>query len=1176
MTQDLLGNRFRLLGELGQGAMGAVYHVADTLDGDREMALKRIHVAGEVTPELKLRFKEEFRAMARLAHPNTIRVLGYGPLDDTAHYLTMELVPGAELVEMARGAARLPLSQVYDLLVQLLQALAFIHSRAYVHRDVKAQNIRVRPDGRLKLIDFGLMARAGTPAGPITGTPGYLAPELLRGGTVTPQADLYAVGCLAFELITGRLPFEGGVREVLRAHLSQTPPRLREVAPQVPAALDHLVGRLLAKDPAERCADAAEVLAELSALSGLAVTRGSLDQKKSYLVASSLVGREAELAELEADLRAAGGGRGRAVFIGAPAGVGKSRLLGEVLLQAQWQDALVLSGRCLENGLVPLQPIAQALSPLLSVSTEEERARYAPALARLYPAQFPQPDDRSPLSPQDLHAALIHWMRAVSERVPLVMAIEDLHWAEPATLAWLNAVPPHLADAAILLVATFRPDETPPGSAVWFSLNEGLARWLNLGPLTEAQVVQLVEAMLRRVALPQAFGPFLYGATAGNAFYVTEMLRYMMEEGILALRDGEWHLPEDLSLVELPAGVEDTVLRRLRQLSPVARDVASTAAVLGRHPHRAGLLAVCALEEEALFAALDELVERQFLVTEQDGYAFPQDRVRDVLYAELDAERRRATHARIALHLEAAGAAADRLAELAYHYTRAGCHDKAFAYQWQWGERARRDGQFSLAVAAWLEAVAQLGATGHPDKEALLAELRLNVGTYGFNIAPREAIEALDLAFPHYEAAAGQADDAATRGTLIQCLAALANAYGYSGEPAVSLAMADLLAAQDLDGSAPMRGAARAASCSGLLASGHFDALVATAGEAMPDLAGVDLAGCPPLVHAARVIAVSDQNAVAYQGYRPDESLRDYALWAARDSRMPNFLNHVLHPFALWAAWTGREDEALAVVEEMVANARRAGAPPDPHVLYLRPYMLWQRGELDDAGALVRQALQYPHLAQNVMAKRLIEVLSATLQLAQGDMDGAQAALFAIEAQARQTGMDFVRIQALLPLGRALLAGDDPARGLAALEAAAAMSGAGPARNPLAYALALAELAEAATAARECDRAQAFITGALAIASDPSQDNLALQARLKASQGDLHAANGRLDAARQAHLEALAAYRALRHTPMQHRLQQRLVAPAAPQPAQPARAEAEPHAPIPAWLQDAESRRPGW
>jgi hypothetical protein len=160
-------------------------------------------------------------------------------------------------------------------------------------------------------------------------------------------------------------------------------------------------------------------------------------------------------------------------------------------------------------------------------------------------------------------------------------------------------------------------------------------------------------------------------------------------------------------------------------------------------------------------------------------------------------------------------------------------------------------------------------------------------------------------------------------------------------------------------------------------------------------------------------------------------------------------------------------------------------------------------------------------------------------------------------------------MQALLPLGRSLLAGDDPARGLTALETAAALSGSGPARNPLAYALALADLADAAIASQQGDRAQAFVTGAMAIAADPSQDNLALQARLKALQGDLHAASGRPDMARQAHLEALSAYRALRHTPMQHRLQQRLASVAAA----PAPRETPQDVQVPAWLREAEARR---
>jgi tetratricopeptide (TPR) repeat protein len=341
----------------------------------------------------------------------------------------------------------------------------------------------------------------------------------------------------------------------------------------------------------------------------------------------------------------------------------------------------------------------------------------------------------------------------------------------------------------------------------------------------------------------------------------------------------------------------------------------------------------------------------------------------------------------------------------------------------------------------------------------------------------------------------------------------------------------------------------------------------------MPELAGVDLAGCPPLVHAARVSAVSDQNAVAFQGDRPDEGLRDYAMWAALDSGLPHMWNHVWQPFVLWSAWTGREAEASAVIEEMAANTRRLGAPPDPYVLYLRPYLLWQRGELEDAAMLVRHALRYPHLDQHLTVKRLIEVLAGTLQLELGDLAGAEETLGAIEAQARQSGMDFIRIQALVPLGRTWLAQGDRERGLTALEAAAAASGEGPARNPLAYAWALAEMGDAAIATRQLDHAEAFLTRALAIATDPSQDNLALQARLKASLGAMYEANAQPGLAQQANLEALALYRSLNHAPMQHALQRRLEQPAA---APPAPAPQEEAAQVPAWLRDAESRRPNW
>ena len=1123
MSPALLGNRFRILAELGQGSMGTVYRVADTLDADREVALKRLRVAGQLTPELRLRFKEEFRAMTRLRHPNTIEVYAFGHLDEVSPYLTMEVVPGLELTGLARGAVRAPLTDVYDWLIQLLQALAFIHSRFYVHRDIKAQNVRIMPDGRLKLMDFGLMERTGTVvrAAALAGTPGYMPPEAITGGTITPASDLYAVGCLAYELLTGRLPFEGRVLEVVRAHVEAPPPPPSRLAPQVPADLEAIVLRLLAKDPAARYPDAASVIADLGALSGRAVAEADLAQRTSYLVASALVGRDAELAALEGDLAAARGGVGAAVFLGAPAGLGKSRLLREVLLQAQWQELLVLQGTCSEAGQEPLGPLVQALRPLLAASTPEERARHHATISRLFPEAGPPPTEMLGEADQaGWRADLATWLAEVAARVPVVLALEDLQWADAPTLEALNDLIPRLAALPVLVLATLRTDETPAGSAAWHSVNEGQARLVTLGPLAQQEVVGLVEAMLGRVAMPEAFAAALHATTGGNAYDVTEMLRYLMEERVVTLRDGGWQLPDDVARIALPATVEDTVRRRLHQLSPLARRVAATAAVLGRHPERAALQVVAEVEDETLFAALDELVERQFLAVEEQCYSFPHGRVREALYDELpDAERRR-LHGRYARHLEADTPGAHALAELAWHFSRGEDLERAFHYQAQLGDQCRKEGLAAVAVPAWLAAAEHLEAIAHPDKEALLARLRLDIGVYGYNVAPREAIAALDKAFPFYEAEAARLGDAASRTALTQCLAALAAAYGHSGEPAVARAMADLLEAVGDPAPSPQRSAARAVHCPGHLAAGHFDALVSTAREASRGLVGLDLAGCPPLVHASRISALGWQNYGVYQGYRPEEALRDYALGLAQDLKAHHLAADVLHVFALWNAWTGREDAALAVIEELNQLSRRAGAPPSPYVLYLRPYILWQRGALDDALALVRQALRYPHLDQTLFGRRLIEVLHGSILHGLGDDAGAEAVLWPIEAHARQAGLDFVRILALLALAPVLLAQGDRENGVAALRLAESACAEGPARNPLHQAHALRGLAERALAEDDAATALALLTRAEAIAADPQLANALLEAHLKADLAGAHAALGQLDAARQALITA--------------------------------------------------------
>ncbi|HEY9721677.1 MAG TPA: protein kinase, partial [Oscillatoriaceae cyanobacterium] len=683
---DNLANRYRVLGKLGEGGMGTVYRVADRLDGDRELALKTIRMADGVTPAARLRFKEEFHAMARLKHPNTLEVFDFGELDAENLYLTMELVPGTELSARI-GGRPMPLDEVYALLIQLLKALGFIHSRLYVHRDIKAENIRVTPEGTLKLMDFGLMGQLGMPGnGQVTGTPGYLAPEVARGGIIDGTSDLYSVGCLAYEMLTGKLPFEGTLIEVVRAHVS-TPPVPPSQKRELPTALERIVLRLLEKDPRRRYRSAAEVIDDLVPLSGLAIARESADQRQSYLSTSVLVGREQELDALSGALESAIAGQPRAIVVGAPAGVGKSRLVTELLLKAKLSGVLVLHGRCRETGMAPYQAIAEALRPALAHGTEEEGERYASAVAKLFP-EFCE-DAPALEDPQALRETVVEWLSAVSARVPLLLLLDDVHWADPQTLDTYNHIVRRLSDQRLLCLATLRSDEVPPGAAAWYTVDEGASQLLKLGPLTPEHQSVLLKAMLGPIHLGDAFAQALYEATGGNPFFLTEVVRALMDDRLLQRRGAEWHFPGDPSVLAPLGSMEATLARRLSKLSEAGHAVVNAASVISNQQDLGMICAALDLPEEAILDALDELIERQFMQRSETGYSFPHARVREIVYARLKPEERRQLHRRAGEYLESLyWEPQPVLHTLAPHFVQAGVHDKAYHYAERAGAQA--------------------------------------------------------------------------------------------------------------------------------------------------------------------------------------------------------------------------------------------------------------------------------------------------------------------------------------------------------------------------------------------------------------------------------------------------------------------------------------------------------
>lgn len=265
----VIGERYRILRPIGQGGMATVYLAEDLTSGEH-VALKVMHDDLTHDPEFIRRFATEARAAASLDHPNIVRVLDYGQ-DGDVRYIVQEYIEGITLKEMIRKMGAIDYRLATPLMIQIGLALEHAHQREVIHRDMKPQNILITPDMVAKVTDFGI-ARASNmntitlTGGVVMGSVHYFSPEQARGGQVTTRSDLYSLGVIFYEMLTGKLPFDGESSvAVAIKHLQEFPPPPSSIRPQLPRALDHIIGRAIQKNPQARYRSAREFVDELDA-----------------------------------------------------------------------------------------------------------------------------------------------------------------------------------------------------------------------------------------------------------------------------------------------------------------------------------------------------------------------------------------------------------------------------------------------------------------------------------------------------------------------------------------------------------------------------------------------------------------------------------------------------------------------------------------------------------------------------------------------------------------------------------------------------------------------------------------------------------------------------------------------------------------------------------------------
>ncbi len=412
---QIIANRYELLEKIGEGGMGTVYRCADRLT-QNIVALKSV-----VDPELqvamlndeneaKIALAREFKTLASLRHPNIISVLDYGFDEKGAPFFTMNLLEQPRTILQAGKQATV--TTKIGFLIEVLQALTYLHRHGILHRDLKPANILVSND-QAKLLDFGLASQRGIYEN-IAGTVSYLAPEIFRGQEVTPRADLYAVGLIAYELFVGYHPFASpNILHVIQQVLNENPdleplidseyvhqvpldddlPNNTWIAQTATLVISHdiqqeinanphqtqslpvlrsdinslaaIIGKLLDKNPDNRYQTAQAVIEDLCSVMDYPIPPETQSIRESFIQAAKFVGREAELDQLLASLKSAKSGDGHAWLVGGESGVGKSRLLDELRTSALIEGALVMRGQGVSSGSKPYQIWENVLRMLL-------------------------------------------------------------------------------------------------------------------------------------------------------------------------------------------------------------------------------------------------------------------------------------------------------------------------------------------------------------------------------------------------------------------------------------------------------------------------------------------------------------------------------------------------------------------------------------------------------------------------------------------------------------------------------------------------------------------------------------------------------------------------------------------------------------------------------------------
>jgi ABC-type transport system substrate-binding protein/predicted ATPase len=723
MLGSRLNDRYEITAELGRGGMGVVYKARDPLL-NRDVAVKLIPPA-LLSPEAEQRFQREAQVVAQMDHPSIVSIHDLGRHEGSLFFV-MPLVQGTNLHQFRR--MRSALGDIVDIGIQIAEALDYSHAQGVVHRDIKPENVMVAEEAggvRVRVMDFGL-ARASTETrltktGALVGTLAYLSPEQVAARAIDGRSDIYSLGVVLYECVAGSPPFQGDTQSVLYRIVHEVPRSPRSLGADIDEELEGIILSCLQKEPAKRPARAGDVA---EALRRYRARLRDSDRKRPLTaltlttprpVLAPFVGRTKEFTELQHRLNAALDGECQFVVVGGEPGIGKTRLVDELVALARVRQLRVLRGRSVEQDRsLPYQGFCELVQDYFrqaesagsgNPAETPDLSDLAGELVALFPMLNEIPEIRAkvgsdprlmpsgPRAPEDktqVFELLARTLTRLGHGQPLVLVLEDLHGAEVSVEA-LPYVVRRLGPTPTLVVGSYRTTDVGRAHPLTRMLDSfaGDPRFahLELGPLSASDHRQLVETLVAGAGVSGDLASRLFTGSEGNPFFTKELVRSLLDSGGLTRSEtGEWALSgaTELSAEAMPATIQQVVEKRIVGLPADQRDLLAVASIIGR--------SFDAREVEALAEGResDETIDRliqQGLIEEVresrgDRLSFSSGVVRDVLYGGLSRRKRRSLHQRYAEMLEKRhGGRQERvLPLLVHHFSQGDVPEKTVEY----------------------------------------------------------------------------------------------------------------------------------------------------------------------------------------------------------------------------------------------------------------------------------------------------------------------------------------------------------------------------------------------------------------------------------------------------------------------------------------------------------------